>query len=114
MLTGKYKPGEDAPAGTRAADEDTNQIIKKLYWTEENKRKRQELVKIASDLGVTAAQLVIAWCLRNPAVTSVITGATKVSQVEDNIKAAEIDIPDDVAQKIEELYPPVETVECEH
>jgi len=114
MLTGKYKPGEDAPSGTRAADEDTNQIIKKLYWTEENKKKGQELVKIASDLGVTAAQLVIAWCLRNPAVTSVITGATKVSQVEDNIKAAEIDIPDDVAQKIEELYPPVETVECEH
>ena len=36
MLTGKYKPGEYAPAGTRATDEDTNQIIKKLYWTEKN------------------------------------------------------------------------------
>jgi len=114
MLTGKYKPGEDAPHGTRAADEDTNQVIKGLYWTDENKEKGQELVKIASDLGITAAQLAIAWNLRNPAVTSVITGATKVSQVEDNIKAAEIDIPNDVAQKIEELYPPVETVECEH
>ncbi|MBN1551467.1 aldo/keto reductase family protein, partial [bacterium] len=100
MLTGKYKPGEEAPQGTRAADEDTNQIIKKLYWTEENKEKGQKLVKIASDLGVTAAQLAIAWCLRNPAVTSVITGATKVSQVEDNIRAAEIDIPGDIAQKI--------------
>ena len=114
MLTGKYKPGEEAPQGTRAADDDTNQVIKKLYWTEENKKKGQELVKIAADMGVTAAQLSIAWCLRNPAVTSVITGATKVSQVEDNIKAAEIDIPDDIARKIEELYPQVETVECEH
>ena len=114
MLTGKYKPGEDAAQGTRAADDDTNMVIRKLYWTEENKKKGQELVKIASDMGVTAAQLSIAWCLRNPAVTSVITGATKVSQVEDNIKAAEIDIPDDIARKIEELYPPVETVECEH
>ena len=114
MLTGKYKPGEDAPPGTRAADEDINQIIKKLYWTEGNKEKGQELVKIASDLGVSAAQLAIAWCLRNPAVTSVITGASRVSQVEDNVKAAEIDVPDDVAEKIEKLYPPVESVECEH
>ncbi|MBN1552525.1 aldo/keto reductase family protein [bacterium] len=114
MLTGKYKPGEEAPQGTRAADDDTNQVIRKLYWTEENKKKGQNLVKIASDLGITAAQLSIAWCLRNPAVTSVITGATKVSQVENNIKAAETDIPDDIVRKIEALYSPVETVECEH
>ena len=114
MLTGKYKPGEEAPSGTRAADDDTNAVIKRMYWTEENKKKGQELVKIASDMGVTAAQLAIAWCLRNPAVTSVISAASKVSQVEDNLKAAEIEIPDDVAAKIEELYPPAEAVECEH
>ena len=114
MLTGKYKPGEEAPKGTRAADDDINAVINQLYWTEDNKRKGQELVKIASDMGITAAQLAIAWCLRNPAVTSVISAATKVSQVEDNIKAADIVIPDDAAQKIEELYPPVEAAESEH
>ncbi len=114
MLTGKYKPGEDAPGGTRAADDDTNAVIKKLYWTEENKRKSQEFVTIASGMGVTPAQLALAWCLKNPAVTSVISAATKLSQVEDNIKAAEIVIPDDVLEKIEELYPPSETVESEH
>jgi aryl-alcohol dehydrogenase-like predicted oxidoreductase len=113
MLTGKYKPGEGAPAGTRASDEETNSIIMKLYWTEENKRKGLELAKLAADMGVTAAQLAIAWCLRNPAVTSVITGATKVSQVEENIRAADMVIPDDVAAKIEELYPPVERVDVE-
>ncbi len=113
MLTGKYKPGEDAPEGTRASDDDTNSVIMRLYWTEENKRKAQEFVKLASGMGVTPAQLSIAWCLRNPAVTSVISAATKVSQVEDNIAAAEIDIPDDVAAKIEELYPAPETVENE-
>ena len=114
MLTGKYKPGEKAPAGTRASDDDTNAIIKKLYWTEEHMRNGQKLVKIASEIGVTAAQLAIAWCLRNPAVTSVITGATSVLQVEDNLKAADIDIPDDVIKKVEEIYPHVETVESEH
>ncbi|MBT4485059.1 MAG: aldo/keto reductase family protein [Candidatus Latescibacteria bacterium] len=114
MLTGKYKPGEQAPADTRAADDDTSTVIKKLYWTEEDKKKALELVRIASDMGVTAAQLAIAWCLKNPAVTSVITGATRVSQVEDNLKAVEITIPDDVSEKLDELYPPPETVECEH
>ncbi len=64
MLTGKYKPGEKAPQGTRAADDDTNLVIRKLYWTEENKKKGNELVKIATDMGVTAAQISIARCLK--------------------------------------------------
>ena len=113
MLTGKYIPGEGAPAGTRAGDGETNAVIMSLYWTEENKRKGQELAKIASETGITAAQLAIAWCLRNPAVSSVITGATKVSQVEDNLKAADVVIPGDLAAKLEELYPTVERVEVE-
>ncbi|MFC1538256.1 aldo/keto reductase family protein [Candidatus Latescibacterota bacterium] len=113
MLTGKYKPGEEAPDGTRAADDETNMVIKKLYWTEENKKKSQEFVKIANEFGITPAQLAIAWCLRNPAITSVISAATKVSQVEDNLKAADIVIPDDVAERIELLFPKPEAVECE-
>jgi len=113
MLTGKYKPGEAPPDGTRAADVETNAVITKLYWTEENKRKGQELVKLASGMGITAAQLSIAWCLLNPAVTSVITGATSISQIEDNLRAADIVIPDDVLKKINELYPPVEQVDVE-
>ena len=114
MLTGKYKPGEEAPQGTRAADKDTDSVIKRMYWTEENKQKAQEFASIAGDLGVTPAQLAIAWCLRNPAVTSVISAATKVSQVEDNVKAAEIEIPDDAVEQIETLFPAPEAVECEH
>lgn len=113
MLTGKYLPGAPIPGGTRAADTETNSIIMNLYWTEENKRRSQELVRIAGDLGVSGAQLAIAWCLRNPAVTSVITGATRVGQVEDNLRAADIIIPDDAAAKLEELYPPAETVDME-
>jgi aryl-alcohol dehydrogenase-like predicted oxidoreductase len=105
MLTGKYKPGQDAPPGSRAADGRQNLVIKELYWTEEYKAKGQELVKIASDFGVGAAELAIAWILKNPNVSSVILGASKVEQVEQNLKALDIELTDDVVQKLEDLYP---------
>ena len=110
MLTGKYKPGQDAPSGTRAADEDTNSVIKSLYWTEQNKLKAQEFAGIAEDLGTTAAALAVAWCLRNPAVTSAIIGATKVEQIEENANAADLDIPDEVAERLEALFPAPEAI----
>ena len=110
MLTGKYRPGQGAPEGTRAADPDQNSVIKNLYWTEENKRKGQELMEIASELGTNAARLSIAWALRHPAVTSVILGTRRVGQLEDNLKALDVKIPDDVVERLEALYPMPETV----
>lgn len=108
MLTGKYLPGEPAPEGTRAADPEQNQVIMGLYWNEENKQKGQQLVQIAKEMGATAAQLAIAWCLRRPEVTSIILGARRVEQLEENLKAAEMEIPDEVMAKLEELYPATE------
>jgi aryl-alcohol dehydrogenase-like predicted oxidoreductase len=105
MLTGKYQPGQPAPAGTRAADPEQNAVINKLYWTEENKRRGQKLVKIAKAMGVTAAQLALAWCLRRKEVTSVIIGARRVEQVKENLKAAEIQIPADALAALEKVYP---------
>ena len=106
MLTGKYKPGKEAPKGTRAADSDQNAVIKKLYWTPENMRKGQQLLKIARAMGLSAAQLALAWCLRRREVTSVIMGATRVEQVVENVKAAEVHIPSDVLDQLDRLYPP--------
>ena len=105
MLTGKYTPGEEAAAGTRAADPDQNAVMLKLYWKEENKRKSQELVKLAQEMGATAAQVSLAWCLRRPEVTSAIIGASKVAQIEENVKAAELKLSDDVIAKLDELFP---------
>ncbi len=96
MLTGKYKPGEDAPAGTRGASDDINMVLKMMYWSEENKEKSQELVSIAKELGTTAATLALAWCLRRPEVTSTIIGASKASQIEENVKAADLELPEEV------------------
>ena len=107
MLTGKYRPGEEAPQGTRAADPDQNGVIMDLYWNEENKAKGQQLVTLAGEMGISAAQLAIAWILKHRAVTSVILGATSIAQLEENLKAAEVEIPTEVAEKLDELYPPV-------
>ena len=109
MLTGKYKPGEEAKEGTRAADPDQNGVIMDMYWNEENKQKGQELMKIAADLGLTAAQLAVAWCLRRGEVTSVILGIRRVEQLRENIKAVGVTVPEDVLEKLDELYPMPET-----
>lgn len=105
MLTGKYKPGQEAPAGTRAASDDTNSVIKRLYWSEENKQKAQRFAEIAGEMGVKPASLALAWVLRNPAVTSAIIGATRVEQIEENVKAVDICIPDEVLKELDEMFP---------
>ena len=105
MLTGKYKPGEEAPPGTRAADARQNGVIKKMYWTEENKAKGQQLAVLAAELGVSAAELALAWCLRGPHVSSVILGTSSVAQLEQNLRAADLAIPDEMLAKLDSLYP---------
>jgi len=105
VLTGKYEPGQPPPEGTRAADETQNKILMDLYWTEENLRNARRIAEMAGDLGLSGAALSLAWCLRHPAVTSIISGVTKVSQLEDNLKAADAEIPDDVYQAMCEMFP---------
>jgi len=105
MLTGKYKPGEGPPKGSRAADDRQNAVIKKMYWTEENMAKGQKLASIAGELGVSAAELALAWCLSNPNVSSVIIGASSVAQLEQNLKAADLKIPAEALTKLDALYP---------
>lgn len=61
----------------------------------------QRVVKIAAELGVSMASLALAWCLRDEGISSVIIGATKTSQIEENIKATEIEIEKEVLAKID-------------
>ena len=106
MLTGKYLPGKEAPAGTRAADPETNAVIMKLYWKEAYKQKAQQFVEIARGMGVTAAQLAIAWCLQRPEITSVILGVSRLEQLKENLRAVTVKIPPGVIEKLNEIYPP--------
>ena len=105
ILTGKYTPGEPPPEGTRAADDRQNMVIKNLYWQDEYLRNVQEMKKIAGELGITCAQLALAWILHHPEVTSCIIGASRTSQIEDNCGAAEVAIPKDVLGRLDKLFP---------
>ena len=102
LLTGKYNDG--IPADSRAA-------LKGYEWLQENviTPQRIEIVKnlapIAKELGCTLAQLALAWCLKNPNVSTVITGASRVSQVHDNLKALQFveKLTPDVMERIEKV-----------
>jgi len=96
MLTGKYDEGvpEDSRFGK-------NENFGKRFLTDENARRVRELKGVADELGVTRAQLALAWVLRQPGVSSVITGATKVSQMEDNLGAAEVELSPEQVEKIQ-------------
>ncbi len=84
LLTGKYNQG--IPANSRAA-------LKGYEWLHGHVTNPDALLKVkalqtlASDLGYTIAQMALAWCLKNPNVSSVITGASRVEQVQENMKA---------------------------
>ncbi|GIV15853.1 MAG: aldo/keto reductase [Armatimonadota bacterium] len=96
VLTGKYQPGSPPPPDTRAADESSNMFMRWLM-SDEVLAKVQNLRPIAERNGLTMAQLALAWCLRQPMVSSVIIGARKVSQIEDNVKASGVHLsPEDL------------------
>lgn len=101
ILTGKYNDG--IPEGSRASLE--NMAWLKDHITKERINKVKLLAVVAKELGITTAQLAIAWLLRRKEVSSVITGATKLSQLEDNLAAREhIDsLTNDVLEKIETI-----------
>jgi len=110
MLTGKYRPGQEPPKGSRASDDRQNAVIKKMYWTEENKAKGRQLASLADELGVSAAELALAWCVSNPNVSSVILGASSVAQLQQNLKAADLTLPADVLKRLDAIYPAQEAV----
>jgi len=87
LLTGKYKDG--IPADSRGAIQRMSFLVAGLTDKAKNAAVAQ-LGDVAKELGCTTAQLALAWCLRNPHVSTVITGASRVSQVEENLKAADI------------------------
>ena len=84
LLTGKYRGG--VPAGSRGALENMSFLVKKLTDGAKNDAVAR-LEPIASDLGGNVAQLAIAWANRNPRVSSVILGASRLAQLQDNLGA---------------------------
>jgi len=101
VLTGKYNDG--VPEDSRLANSQYDGIKNRLL-TEENIARVNNLVPIAKDLDMSLAQLAIAWCDRNPNVSTVLLGASKVSQLEETLKVVEMTdrLTEEVMTRIEE------------
>jgi aryl-alcohol dehydrogenase-like predicted oxidoreductase len=100
-LTGKYKPGEEPAAGTRAASQQMGWAMDS-YRDDEVLERVQRLGPIAEDVGVTMAQLALAWVLREENVAAAIVGASRPEQVEENAGASGISLDDATLQAIDE------------
>ena len=106
LLTGKYNDG--VPEDSRLAMDDYDWLREQLLETESGRLKLEKVKKlapIAKNLGVTLPQMALAWCLKNKNVSTVITGASKPEQVEENMKAIDAveRLDSDIMSRIEEV-----------
>lgn len=106
VLTGKYNGTTEPPAGSRLAESEDGYIkgLRKTVgddaWTKQLKQV-EALKPIADELGISTAQLSLAWILKNPNISSMITGASRPEQVRDNVRALAVELTDEVIEKIE-------------
>jgi aryl-alcohol dehydrogenase-like predicted oxidoreductase len=103
VLTGKYQPGQQPPDGSRGADDTSNNFMKGMLENDQLLANVQRLRDFANAQGYTLAQLALAWCLRRPEVSSVITGASSPEQVEANVKASGLVLDDAVWKEAEAI-----------
>jgi aryl-alcohol dehydrogenase-like predicted oxidoreductase len=102
VLSGKYLPGQPAPAGSRGADPTTAGIIEK-FMGEKTLTAVQGLKPLAEELGVSMAQFAIAWVLQNPAISAAIVGASTPEQIVSNVGASGVVIPANVMAKVDQV-----------
>lgn len=103
VLTGKYVPGQPPPAGSRATDDKGGAGFIKRLMTDEILERVQLLRPVADELGLTMAQLAIAWVLQNDNVAAALVGASRPEQVTQNVKAAGVRIPAELMTRIDEI-----------
>lgn len=109
ILTGKYTDVKKPPAGTRASGQNADMM--EDYFTQPVLDAVQQLRPLAEQSNCTLSQLALAWCLRQPAVTSVIVGATKREHVQDNASAGDLDIDPAIFSEMDRIVEPVAPME---
>jgi len=102
VLTGKYQPGQQAPAGSRATDEKGGADMIKRFMDDDVLRRVQDLQPVADELDLSLAQLAVAWVLQNDNVAAAIVGASRPEQVTENVKASGVKIPDQLMARIDD------------
>ena len=103
VLTGKYKPGEPHPAGSRATDEKGGADMVSRWLEDDILKRVQELQPLADEAGLSMAALAVAWVLQNSNVSAAIIGASRPEQVTENVKAAGVKLDVDLMKKIDEV-----------
>ena len=103
VLTGKYLPGQQPPEGSRATDDKGGANFVKRFLTDDVLTRVQQLKPVADEVGLTLAQLAVAWVLQNPNVSSTITGASRPEQVTENVKAAGVKLEEEQLKQIDEI-----------
>lgn len=102
VLTGKYKKGQELPKGSRAADPKVGHFVER-YLTEENLAKVERLSTLAEENGLTVAQLALAWILHHKEISSVIMGASRPEQIEENAKAIDVTLDEHTLHAIDQV-----------
>ncbi|PWN03509.1 aldo/keto reductase [Nocardioides silvaticus] len=111
VLTGKYLPGQAPPAGSRATD-DKGGADMISRWLEDDVLERvQQLKPIAEGVGLSLAQLAVAWVLQNDNVSAAIIGASRPEQVTENVKAAGVTLDEATMKAIDDVVGPVVTAD---
>ncbi|MET1030247.1 aldo/keto reductase family protein [Domibacillus tundrae] len=101
ILTGKYQSGH-VPDNSRAANQSINNSIKGML-NEDVFKKVEQLEEVAKEMEITLPELALAWTLRQPSVSSALIGASRPSQVEQNVKAIEVVLPSEIQDRIESI-----------
>ena len=105
VLTGKYAPGEPPPAGSRAASEQMNIFMEtagRHYRSDFLLEAVAQLKPVAAELGLSMAQLALAWVLRRTEVASAIIGATRPEQIADNVRAVGVALTAETLARIDQ------------
>ncbi|HEX2804708.1 MAG TPA: aldo/keto reductase family protein [Kineosporiaceae bacterium] len=102
VLSGKYAPGAPLPAGSRATDEKGGAAFIKRFLNDTVLERVQLLRPVADELGLSMAQLAVAWVLQNDNVTAALIGASRPEQVHENVKASGVKIPDELMDRIDQ------------
>jgi aryl-alcohol dehydrogenase-like predicted oxidoreductase len=106
ILSGKYRPGEPPPEGSRAGRNDKR--MKEAEWRDESLTIAQRIADYCREKGVASSAFALSWCLANPILTSVILGPRTLEQFQDNAKCLEVTITAEDEAFIDSLMPPGE------
>ena len=106
VLTGKYRPGQPPPSGSRATSANGSDFISDLL-SDEVLEPVQEFAALARAAGHTPAAVALAWVLSNPNVSAAIVGATRPGQLEENVRALDVDLEPELIRAMDQVLEPV-------